>query len=206
MLLRNYDNYMVTRQILRSTTGDSGYKPFNDTSAFGEGHINIKDYNGTIKVFAPATTTNGSNSGMTAFAYLMENVYSLNGGGSNLVVGSDDTPVTYDDYKLGSIIPTSQIKAVSQSVSTPKYNENTKSWDTTYSKRYVANSDITIKELGIVEYLWSSTGAAFALLYREVLSSPISVPANATVVVTFTMKVYDTPNKPVDYAATASVE
>lgn len=206
MLLRNYDNYMITRQILRSVNSDSKYYPFNDTSTFGDGHINIKDYNGTIRVFAPATNTNGSNTGMTAFSYLTENVYNLSSSGCNLVVGSDDTPVTYDDYKLGSIIPTSQIKAVNHSVSAPVYNENTKSWDTTYSKRYMANSDITIKELGIVEYLWSSIGAVFPLLYREVLSSPISVPANATVLVTFTMKVYDTPNKPADYVVTASVE
>lgn len=201
MLLRNYDNYMIARKIPYTTSDDYAV---GETSVFGDGHLNFKNYQGAIKQFISNSFTNGSGRLMASFTSLLENKYTS--GCSNLIVGSDDTEVTYDDYKLGNIIPSSQIKAVNHSVTAPMYNQETNSWDVTYTKRYMATSDITIKELGITELLWTSGGAGITLLYREVLSSPIEVAADSVVVVSFTTKLYADINKPADYVATASAE
>lgn len=201
MLLRNYDNYMIARKIPYTTSNDY---TVGDASIFGDGHLNFKNYQGAIKQFISNSFTNNSGRFMAPFTSLLENKYAS--GCCNLIVGSDDTEVTYDDYKLGEIISSSQIKAVNHEVTAPVYNQETNSWDVTYTKRYMAISDITIKELGITELLWTSGGAGITLLYREVLPSPIEVLTDSVVVLNFTTKFYADINKPTDYVATASVE
>jgi hypothetical protein len=44
------------------------------------------------------------------------------------------------------------------------------------------------------------------LVYREVLETPIEVPAAANVMITLTKRISPNSNQPADYVATASVE
>jgi hypothetical protein len=93
------------------------------------------------------------------------------------VVGSSDTPVTRDDYKLGSQIThgsgTGQLMYSAMSIDTP----------VTYSTGYLvratrvftnnSGADITVKEIGLyINY----AGSNYFCVIRDVLTTPVTIP------------------------------
>lgn len=218
MLLRNYDNIMTVRQLCSHNInlGDS-------SSAYGDGNLCVKNSSGTLRQLSSTfiTSCQGTYWGFNPFVHFYENANSFADlpGTSNtrigectLVCGSDNTPVMYDDYKLGSQFTNTQVsRIVKNNYESPIYNSNTNTWSSTYSTTVLANEPIIIKEIGIytsVQYDCSSTKYLDKgiLIYRKVLDTPIEVPAGTNFVLSFTTTVSANPNKPADYDATVSVE
>jgi hypothetical protein len=105
---------------------------------------------------------------------------SLNAGSGNanygIVVGSSDTPVTRDDYKLSNQIAhgsgTGQLTYSAMSIDAP----------VTYSTGYLiravrvftnnSGADITVKEIGVYSY----AVGYYICLIRDVLTTPVTIP------------------------------
>lgn len=124
-----------------------------------------------------------------------------------LVVGSNDTPVSYDDVKINLI---SGLTGVSITDTQGVLNEDENIFENVLKVVYNNgnNESVIIKEIGVYQGV-SGTYATTAwqtLLYREVLETPIEVPSGASVTISFTKRVSLNTNQPADYVATASVE
>lgn len=209
MILRNYDNIMLA---IRIPVANYNTNLSTDTTTFGDGHINAKLSNGTLVPIYPRN----SSTQYVPFDYFNEtsNIDTIGWASyfNNLICGSGDTPVTYDDYKLASIINQSQLAVVSgtHTATTPVYNEVDGSWSVTYTRLFKNNTSetLTIREIGVMSPFRnsSSTNAlAGALTFRKVLENAIDVHANGLVELSFTTTIYANPNKPANYDATASV-
>jgi hypothetical protein len=93
-----------------------------------------------------------------------------------IVVGSSDTPVTRDDYKLGSQIlhgsGTGQLMYGAMSWDAPV------AYGTGYLTRGIrvftnnSGADITVKEIGLYIY----NGAYYFCIIRDVLTTPVTIP------------------------------
>jgi hypothetical protein len=93
-----------------------------------------------------------------------------------IVVGSSDTPVTRDDYKLGSQIAhgnaTGQLMYGAVSFDAPV------TYGTGYLFRVMrvftnnSGADITVKELGV----YAGVYTVYVCLIRDVLSTPVTIP------------------------------
>jgi hypothetical protein len=196
MLLRNYDNYSNLISLNRSSYGDK----IGDTSKFGDGYLNVKDINGTVRD--------------VTYYYSLSPFYTWNTGGNGcgtlFCFGSGSTPVDYDDYKLESLYKEStDYSIVSNSIThtTPTYDEEDNTWENTISQAFTALKELTINEIGVYQkFVYKGSSTTTALIYRKVLDTPIVVPANANVVLSFTSKVNACSNKPANYEASVSVE
>lgn len=200
MLLRNYDNAMVCKGMV-ATRGTSEY--LVSDGEFGDGSLIVKDVNGNLRKIC--NNTNWKYQPLSVFDNVGQ-TESFDYGCSNLVIGTNDTPVTYDDYDITSYI--SGVTFASHSFDY-QYNEEDNTLITNYKKIFTATQDITIKEICImssVPFSASSSGFTVILTYREVLETPIEVAAGSNAVITFTKKQSLNQNKPADYVATASVE
>ena len=143
--------------------------------------------------------------------YPLNNIVITNNIGSNngntvLLVGSDDTPVTYDDYKITLI---SGLTGVSATEFQTGLIEDDTVFENTIKVIYTnSNADsIIIKEIGAYFNVVGNASSNYQiLLYREVLDTPIEVPSGANAVISLTKRTSLYPNIPADYVATASVE
>jgi len=200
MLLRNYDNLMVTQ----CTATVSANEILDDFTSFGDESLTFKDMTGKIYPFRPFSQYNHPFN----YFYQMDTWSSFNSRGQTYITaGKGSTPVTYDDYKLAEILTSADAQKVSHSVSELVYDQETKTWSRTYNCVCVAKKDITIREIGVyfpVDYSTSSSPKS-TLLYRQVFDDDIVVPANASFILSFTTTVSANPNKPADYVASASV-
>jgi hypothetical protein len=120
--------------------------------------------------------TSGSSTNVTPSAYWYVNA-AAGVTDYGIVVGSSDTPVTKDDYKLGSRIAhgsgTGQLMYGAVSIDAP----------TTYSTGYLirvirvftnnSSADVTVKEIGLYCYL----GGYYLCIIRDVLSTPVTIPS-----------------------------
>lgn len=203
MLLRNYDNIMAARQTIIT-------KPeyiSTDTEKFEDGHLNVTSIYGSKNALYSASSW-----GFLPFQYFMEtpmNSFSgmLSGGGTSLVCGGGDAPVSYDDSKLSSPFSSSEMSYTVGSAKVEKeYKDGT--WTSTYTRVVTAlGGERTIREIGAVtQYYTSNNSVSYCFVYRKVLENEIVVPENGSVVLTFTTTVSANPNKPVSYDATASLE
>jgi len=108
-----------------------------------------------------------------------------------IVVGSSDEAVEYDDYNLKSKIPhgtgSGQLSYGETTLETP-YKDGTE-YKFRITRPFTNNSGdtITVKEVGLVAW-WQSTSLN-ALLIRDVLASPTSIPDGATLTVRYYIKV-----------------
>lgn len=194
MLLRNYDNIVAAYSSVSFQESQKG-----DTTVFGDGHLNYKSIANSIEYI----TGVGSGWGLP-----LQRLYpgtQSSEGASWISLGSGNTPVTYDDYKLENELTTSQITVNTSSaiIGTPIYNEQTKTWTKTMSYDFTAKSDVTVSEIGI-KFCLNSRGysAHLALVYREVLEQPVSLTAGQYLKVSITTTVSANPNKPADVSAT----
>lgn len=118
-------------------------------------------------------------------AYVGSDLYSY----GYVYFGTGTTPATLDDYKLESII-TSGI-SISEQSETSSLADNVITKKATYILKNNSSSDITIGEIGIYKYInyGSSSNASFFLLERTVLDEPITIPADGTGTVNYTIKI-----------------
>lgn len=201
MLLRNYDNIMAARQIIIIKQGYIS----TDTEKFEDGHLNVTDLYGNKNVLYSSSSW-----GFLPFQCFtetpMNSFTELRNGGTSLICGGGDTPVSYDDSKLSSPFSSSEM---SYTVGSAKVEKEYKdgAWISTYSRVITAlGSERTIREIGVVtEHYTSNNSLSSCLVYRKVLDNEIVVPENGSVVLTFTTTVSANPNKP-SYDATASLE
>jgi hypothetical protein len=207
MILRNYDNIMAAKKCHSTSTGTA--------TEFGDGYLTAKVYIGDVHniyanhhgwVHLPLSHILHSASINQNASTSISSI-----GSSNIICGSGNTDVSYDDYKLASGFTSKQVTKPSDETGvteTINYDENEKVWIHTVNKRYTANENITISEIGIIsDFAYSNSSSAFksALVYRKVLDTPIEVPAGANFILSLTTTVSANPNKPADYDATAAV-
>ena len=192
MLVKNF--YEIYRNIsttcsLKDVTGaivTNKYIYFNNTSTGGSGsNVNYRSFVNSST--SSSYITDGYNQLGVLYGRVNdgnpETLTSWTRMGMGLIgVGTDDTPVTYEDYKLGSIIALPQTQ----------YNiinivEDGKHIGLGYTVNINNNTgaDVEIKEVGLYSgcYAQVSTQRPF-LIYREVLETPITIPNGQSVVAT----------------------
>jgi len=109
-----------------------------------------------------------------------------------IVVGDSDEAVQYDDYNLKSKIPhgsgSGQLSYGATIVEEP-YKDGTE-YKFRVFRTFTNNSgaSITVKEVGLVAW-WKTKPTIQALLIRDVLASPTSIPDGATLTVRYYIKV-----------------
>ena len=120
--------------------------------------------------------------------------FGANQASSGVYIGTGDTAVTEDDYKLASVI-TSGISAGSPAVTFALDGSGNPYLELVYALTNTTSSDITVKEIGFVQYLRASSTlnstsstSTYALLDRTVLSTPVTVPANDSAAIKYTLK------------------
>ena len=123
-----------------------------------------------------------------------------------LLVGSNDAPATYDDYRLNLI---TGLTGISVTEFQTGLIENETVFENVIKVIYTNSnsSSVTIKEIGAYYDCAGNTSNNYQMLiYREVLETPIEVPPGANVVVSLTKRIYLYANEPVSYAATVNIE
>lgn len=211
MLLRNYDN-LIAMQSLPKT----GVTTITDTNVFGDGHLNLKDLSGNIKSNYYGSSSvwenhwlpfqnMGHNSGSSI---INTNNYHRE---TNIITGSGDTEVSYDDFNLASPFSSTQVNNAPTGVTIGAltYNSDTESWERTITVTILALQDIEVKEIGAITGAKTgseTSGTYNVLVWREVLDEPVSVSADGTFKVSLTISIAANANKPADYHATVSVE
>lgn len=113
---------------------------------------------------------------------------------SGTIIGSGDTTPTENDYQLASRI-TSGISSTSPAVTSGTDASGNPYLDLVYTLSNSTSSDIIIKEVGYVQQLGCNSatntlGVSLKkfLLDRTVLENPLTVPANGTAVLKYTLK------------------
>jgi hypothetical protein len=128
--------------------------------------------------FINSMTTSLDTGGTSRTAWI--NAMAVNAPAGNtaygIVVGTSDTPVTRDDYKLGSQIAhgnaTGQLMYGAVSVDAPI------TYGTGYLTRFIrvftnnSGADITVKEIGVYSY----TQQYYYCIIRDVLTTPVTIP------------------------------
>ena len=191
MFLRNYYN------ILAISAFKGFYSISNPTTAFADifkssfesGSLSLKRVDGTIDRTADFQTYVRHLSLIPTSGIGMYNSTSIGYGVNytDIVFGSGNTPVTFDDYTLDEPIATSVIYS---SVNSDNVRFNSLTYDKNMH-RYIANisitvtnkssENVTIKEFGV--------GIYYYLTYREVLDEPLVVPANGVAVFNYDVAV-----------------
>lgn len=189
MILKNFAirvNYATTPDYRNSSTNrikrNDGYKNINP-------HYCYMGYNSN-------NSTNG--------AFVMANnnrAYDCNGtlssnspnagnfAGQTILVGSSTTPATYDDYAMGSRIDSTVLESVSPpSLANNNYNGQ---FTITHELRNITSDDVTVNEIGFASGGSPNSGTTtmpnYALWTREVLSTPVIIPAGGQKTFTLTI-------------------
>lgn len=97
--------------------------------------------------------------------------YTNTDAGLHFLFGSDDTPVTIDDYKLGELVATYQGVAMNHTTFND-YSENV--FHVTRTIKNTSESPITIKEMGV----FGVYGGKLFMLARTVLPTPETIEPN----------------------------
>jgi hypothetical protein len=98
----------------------------------------------------------------------------------SIVVGSNSTPPSPSDYRLGS-------KWGASSDLTPSFtNPSNDEWDATISFTFSASVPQTLAELGVRFY--HSYMGNYLLICRDVLPQPITIPSGGSVTISYTLK------------------
>lgn len=192
MFLRNYDNAMLMMHLCPSITTFYSDNVWNSTgSEFTDNYINQKAPTGAIQSVGIITSQSSSP------IFLPPAILATNA----ICLGTGDTPVAYDDYKMsGDVVPNKLVKVEDTKV----YNPETNKWVRTLVATYAntGSTTITIKEWGIFKQLYnysvtafSHTAANIALTYREVFDEPIVIEPGKSATITFTMEI-PMPNHP----------
>lgn len=141
--------------------------------------------------FAGGNVSQGSMGGnITGNANNVNCYYSTGVGGSYVDVGFGNTPATENDYKLANsnAVDTPTLTFISNGYVAAGTYPYIRNLTTTYSND--SANDVTITEIGYAQKSTAvNASGSNVLLVREVLDTPILVPAGKTVSVTITMEV-----------------
>lgn len=201
MKLRNYDNVVTARQLCQIASKSlSGEKH----TSFEDGHLTAKSVSGTVLKIHNSYSNSYENYQAGVF-------YDSQSGATGLVCGSGNTPVNYDDYKLDAQFGSSKVTYITSSLGDVIYDESTNTFSRTFTKTFMANSDITIREIGFISSVPAinsnnSKGSYSVLTYRKVLEEPVEVVANSNFQLQFTTTVSACSNKPADYDVSVVTE
>ena len=159
------------------------YKAMADGFASSSSSLVAKTYNGSEKSIGSPYRLVESNSIRTAMKNFHLAAKSAGNPSSMVVIfGDGNTPVTLDDYCLaGEHFTTGTVSCsavLSDDKSTTTY---------TYTLTNTGTEAFTVREIGVVTY--SSSAVYNSLILREVLESPVTIPANGVGQVTLTLRV-----------------
>lgn len=180
MLLKNYDNLLVAHTISdRSyTQGSSNAITINADGRY----LTIQSTSGQITQNIALGTTNG---GGYSIMSLSE---------KTICVGNGTQPVQYEDCRLSGSRVVGTFTLVSNSVD---YDDVNKQWVRTLTVKCTneKDDDFVVSEWGIAgnsymyNSVYSNNSASIYLVWRELLDKPVTIAANSTATLTFTLKV-----------------
>lgn len=190
MFLRNYDNFLLavmgataqgknvataSHQAV-SNAGDLWYgtsAAFGTNSNHGDGYINVRTMTNSISKIALSYS-----SGSSTLSIACPTAITC----ANIVLGTGVDEVTYEDYKLsGDSISTDPLMFHSQNLT---WGDVTKKFtrSVTFTYTNTTDSDVTIREWGLA--MCNKT----VLVFREVLTEPITIAAGTTGTLTFSIE------------------
>ena len=180
MFLRNYDNYLIATHL----SSKSDQRVGDANSDFRDGVINQK-----------------TPSGVCTQIWLTECSPNLIFNKLGICFGNGNTAVTYEDYRLsGNTVSNKLVDVATSRI----YNTGTKKWKVIYTGTYYNSTatDITISEWGLCRSNSSISIQPYdvgrsdiALVFREVLETPIVIEAGTTATLRFTLDI-PMPNHP----------
>lgn len=192
MWLRNFDNVMLMASGLPYTTYGTLQNDvyIGNNNTFEDGNVNVKVPSGTVREFR-LCYSNSYRAPLICSPY-------------NIVLANGTTAVTYGDYRMsGDVVATSnRLSVANPSIA---YDSTSKKFKKVITVTFTNTSSdsVTISEYGLCNqvadlsttYSYENSSYRHALLYREVLSSPVVVAAGETV--TLSLKIdFPMPNHP----------
>lgn len=153
------------------------------------------DTNGLLPIKSQTGTTIYLSFRQNGFPYSVYNSVSIASSASNngIRLGTGNTQATENDYNLESRI-TSGLTASSPAV-TYDVDENGNPYkEFLFTLTNTTNSDITVAEIGYFQQVYTSTSkgantsTTTIMLDRTVLSTPVTVPANDSAAIKYTLK------------------
>lgn len=182
MILRNYYN-ILAGVILGNTKG-----PHPERDVYGRGSLLVGRSIDGYKLGWPNTSNTGTNMSLTRITYI-----NVNTNGVFICFGTGTTPVTFEDQNLESRYE--NLKGANFTTGDPVFNEETGKFEVDFSC-VVTNSgaeQVTLTEMGVgTKFYYSYSAANVAglgansnnnatMLYREILSTPITLEANESI-------------------------
>ena len=116
----------------------------------------------------------------------------------SICIGDGTQEVQYTDYRLSGSTIGSKFTNVSNNI---VYDEDNNCWVRTLTVKYAntLDTDFVVSEWGIWRVAYSSSGSTpteysnsssnVVLVWRELLDKPITIAANSTATLTFTLKI-----------------
>lgn len=179
--VRNAHNYLISTLFPAQTA----------IGTYGAGGLVIKNVAGTSY---SSNTYPLSTEGATLAAICFEAATTGNFG---IWLGSGTNAESFEDYALQTRITAGtaagQLVHQAMAIPTPTYDIPTKTWTQVNSRVFNNNgsADVSVNEMGIIEYLAYTTSNAYFLMARDLLASTIVVPVGgqltARYTVTYTM-------------------
>lgn len=160
------------------------------SNSFGAGYMSSKNIAGTV-LYATGTNVDRGNASVPGTAGMVPNTAVSTFG---MVVGTDDTAFSVDDYKLGALIAHgSGAGQLSYGVGIlPTLDYTSKVWSASHVRTFsnLSAGSITVKEVGL---MWAGAifgSAASHLFMRDVLAEAIPVASLAVLQITYDLS-YD---------------
>ena len=117
---------------------------------------------------------------------------------SSICIGDGTSLVKYEDFRLAGNRIGGKFTLVSNEYD---YNKTDKCWERTLTVKYTneTNDDFVVSEWGIYRgigssaantgYVYTNSSQYEVLVWRELLDEPVTIAANSTATLTFTLKV-----------------
>lgn len=155
-------------------------------SANSTGLFSVKEVDGTTKYFSLLSNNNFPATVATSV------IFSARSAG--IQVGTGSTSATEDDYKLEAQI-TSGMSASSTTQTGGVDSSGNPYLEYLFTLTNNTSSDVVVREIGYVQQLRTSntqgsgvSGNCYCLFDRTVLTTPVTVPANDSAAVKYTLK------------------
>lgn len=168
-----YDSHSWVRNYYNALSGFCGIN--DDGAIYGAGNLNILDTGNTLRNGASLCTFFNSGAGGLPPYNLGGLIAAITVITNGIVVGTDATAESFEDYKLGAIIAHGngggQLMYSACSVVSQIYIPATLSWETLW-RRTLTNSSggaITINESGLYYYMQQSAAIRYAMTCRDVV-------------------------------------
>ena len=182
---RNFLNFMCMNSILEPH--HSVYTTYSD------GSLRLRQTSGSLQSTnngrVPCINASGSS---TSGEHLAAFRGSLNSNAFGIVVGTDDTPESIDDYRMEGLVANGsgagQLQYQLQVEGTATFNAANKLWNKDWVRSFFnySGGPITIKEIGC--YMYAGTSFQIMCFIRDVLSSPITIDDGEKLTISYDFK------------------